>query len=581
MAEALRQLTAPRAPASRSRLLRLAPAGTLCLFLGPVAAGLVGTLLPAFGHLPALGGVGLGLAPWRALLAAPELPHALALTLTTGVTATLLAFLLVLFFLAACHSTGQLTVLRRLLAPLLAVPHAAMALGLAFLIAPSGWAVRAVSGIASLWSSGWQTPPGIATAPDPFGIALIAGLMLKETPYLLLMALAALDQVQADRTLAAARSLGYGPVTAWLKTVLPQLYPQIRLPLFAVLAFSLSVVDMAIVLAPATPPPLAVLLTRWFADPDLGRRFVAAAGATLQLGVVVTALLLWLAGERLLARVLRPALSSGGRGSGGRAPARLAGGIMTALFVVAGLAIVGLAVWSVATRWRYPAVLPDGITLATWMRELDSLAWPFWVTLLTASATAVAALAFTLACLENEQRHGLHPTARVLWLLYVPLLVPQVSFLFGLQVLLDMLGLDGSWAGLAWSHLLFVLPYVFLSLAEPWRALDERYGRSALCLGASPARVFWRIKLPMLLRPVLFALAVGFAVSVAQYLPTLFAGAGRFATLATEAVALSTGGDRRVMGVYAFLLAALPIAAFAAALLVTKRRRRETAGNLR
>ena len=37
---------------------------------------------------------------------------------------------------------------------------------------------------------------------------------------------------------------------------------------------------------------------------------------------------------------------------------------------------------------------------------------------------------------------------------------------------------------LIWSHLLFVLPYVFLMLADPYRALDERYRRTGLCLGA-------------------------------------------------------------------------------------------------
>ncbi|MHA1601327.1 MAG: ABC transporter permease subunit, partial [Alphaproteobacteria bacterium] len=147
----------------------------------------------------------------------------------------------------------------------------------------------------------------------------------------------------------------------------------------------------------------------------------------------------------------------------------------------------------------------------------------------------------------------------------------QVGFLFGAQVLLVRLGIDGTWIALIWSHLLFVLPYVFLSLADPFRGLDGRYARTALCLGASPNRVFWRVKLPMLLRPVLFAAAVGFAVSVTQYLPTLFAGAGRFATLTTEAVALAGGGDRRVLGVYAFLQAMLPLMAFAAVLALRTR----------
>ena len=71
------------------------------------------------------------------------------------------------------------------------------------------------------------------------------------------MTFAALGQVRADDQLRMARSLGYGPVCAWLKVVLPRVYPQIRLPVYAVLAYSLSVVDMAIVLGPTTPPTLA------------------------------------------------------------------------------------------------------------------------------------------------------------------------------------------------------------------------------------------------------------------------------------------------------------------------------------
>jgi putative thiamine transport system permease protein len=186
--------------------------------------------------------------------------------------------------------------------------------------------------------------------------------------------------------------------------------------------------------------------------------------------------------------------------------------------------------------------------------------------LLLGLAAAAVALLLVLGCLENEQRRGLTLSNRALWLLYAPLLVPQVAFLFGTQVLAIHAGLDATWIALVWSHLLFVLPDVFLTLADPYRALDERYGRTALCLGARPNRVFWQVKLPMLLRPVVFALAVGFAVSVTQYLPTLFAGGGRFVTLTTEAVGLSAGGDRRVMGVYAFLQALLPLLAFAAAL---------------
>jgi putative thiamine transport system permease protein len=73
----------------------------------------------------------------------------------------------------------------------------------------------------------------------------------------------------------------------------------------------------------------------------------------------------------------------------------------------------------------------------------------------------------------------------------------------------------------------------------------------------------------MLLKPMLAALAVGFAVSVAQYLPTLFAGGGRFVTVTTEAVALSAGGNRRVLAVQAMLQIVLPLLGFGFAALIS------------
>jgi len=581
MAGALRHLTlraglgaTPQGRSRRGGLLQFAPALTLTLFLAPVAAGLLGTALPAFDYLPALGGDVFGLAAWRALLAWPGLDRSLALTLTSGLLATALSFAAVIGFLAACHGSAPLRALQRLLAPLLAVPHVALAIGFAFLIAPSGWILR----LLSPWATGWQVPPDIALVQDPYGLALTAGLVIKETPFLLMMTLAALERGDARERLAVARALGYGPVVAWLKTVLPAVYPQIRLPVYAVLAFSLSVVDMALILAPATPPPLAVLVFRWFGDPDLTLRFAAAAGALLQLAVAVGGIGLWRGAEICIAALGRQWLRSGGRGGPGVAARRVWGGLLLLLQLAAGLSLLSLALWSMTRRWRYPDALPTEWTIATWQRHDAALLWSGATTLTVGLAAALAALALALACLENEQRNGLTAGGRALWLLYLPLLVPQVSFLFGVQVLAVQLGIDATWLAVVWSHLLFVLPYVFLSLADPFRALDERYARSAFCLGAAPDRVFWRVKIPMLLHPVLVALAVGFAVSVAQYLPTVFAGGGRHPTLTTEAVALAGGADRRVIGVYAFLQALLPLAVFAIALTLPARGATRTSG---
>jgi putative thiamine transport system permease protein len=365
-----------------------------------------------------------------------------------------------------------------------------------------------------------------------------------------------------------ARTMGYGATTAWLKAVFPLVYRQIRLPVFAVLAYAASVVDVAIVLAPSTPPPLAVQLLRWFNDPELATRFLASAGAVLQLGLVLVVFATWWLGERGVACLGRMWIRRGSRGQADGPLRYGAAGALSLSFLAAFLGLASMAVWSITGSWRFPDALPTRFSLDPWISNAPRLGEASLNTATVGLAAALVGLVLTVACLENETRFGKRVTNRALLLLYIPLLVPQIAFLFGGQILLVMSGLDGAWIAVAWAHLVFVLPYVFLSLADPYRAWDNRYARAARCLGASPMRVFCRVKLPMLLRPILVASAVGFAVSVGLYLPTLFAGAGRVDTLTTEAVALASGADRRAIGVYALAQMTLPFLAFALAAII-------------
>jgi putative thiamine transport system permease protein len=297
-------------------------------------------------------------------------------------------------------------------------------------------------------------------------------------------------------------------------------------------------------------------------------RFQAAAGAVLQLLIVVGAIACWWVAEHVFARGLRPWLIGGNRGGDGRI-ARIAGWSGLGLvFFLAGGGLISLLAWSIAGRWRFPAILPESLSLKTWASQAAMLAGPAWTTLIVGAAATLIALVLVIGCLEHESREQRRPGPGALTLIYIPLLIPQIGFLFGVQVAFAWAWLDGGWIGLIWSHLLFVLPYVFLALADTYRALDPRYARIALTLGTSPLGVLFRIKLVMLLRPVLIAAAVGFAVSVAQFLPTQFIGAGRLPTLTTEALSLAAGGNRRVVGLFAIVLAALPLIGFALATLI-------------
>jgi putative thiamine transport system permease protein len=552
----------PGPEANRRAWLRLAPGLTIAVLLLPVGAGLVGVLSPAFGWLPALGGTSLSLEPWRALFAWPGLGGAVWLSLATGLGATALSLAITMMICAAWQGTRAFGVIERALSPLLSVPHAAAAFGLAFLIAPSGWIARALSP----WATGWDQPPDILITQDPWGLSLMAGLVVKEVPFLLLMTLAALGQVPARRSVLVSQTMGYGRMAGWILTVFPRLYPQIRLPVYAVLAYSCSVIDVALILGPTRPSTLSVQVLEWLSDPDLTLRFQAAAGATLQLGLVLGLLLLWRGGEAVAARLGCACIRRGHRFARDGAARGLSMGLALIAALTVGLGILGLAVWSVAGFWTFPDLLPDQLTWRNWMRQSATVTGTALETVVIGVVATAISIALTVACLEAEYRHGLRQTRRALWLLYLPLLVPQATFLIGLQTLAIGADLGGMRSTVIAAHVVFVLPYVFLSLSDPWRAWDRRQGLVAASLGAGANRILWRVRLPMLLRPVLTAAAVGFAVSVGQYLPTLLIGMGRVSTLTTEAVALSSGGDRRLIGVYALSQTIMPLIGFALAL---------------
>ncbi len=554
-------------------LSALAPLLAMLLLVGSIGGGLAFVAVLAAGYLPALGGDAPSLAAFSQLFADARLWPSMMKTVGIGIGATLAAVTAAAILCFEAQRSGKAArLLKNIAIAFMSVPHVAMAIGLAFLLAPSGWLMR----ILAAATGGFAAPPAQEIVPVEPGLALALLLFLKETPFLFVAMVIAARQIEPTRILQSAWSMGYGEGMAWVKLVIPQLYPLVRFPVLAVLAYTLSVVDLALLLGPTTPPTLAVLILRWNGDPDLHQKFTAGAAAILQVGLVAAAVLAWRSGEWIVAKALRPWLSAGRRDL----PAhwRRVFGIIQRLiaFLAAGLialSLVSLVIWSIASSWRYPDLLPDGVSLVAWQRAIVAAAGPVANSLIAALVSTSLATALAIACLQHERHLPRHVVLAAERWLFLPLMVPEISFLLGLQIFLLLIGGNGGWAALLWMHLLFVFPYVFLSLKEPWRRFDRRLEAAALSLGKSPANVFWRIKIPLLKGPLAWGAAIGCSVSLSLYLATLLGGEGRITTLATESVALAGGGDRRVMGVYGTMQAILTALCLAAALWVARPRR--------
>jgi putative thiamine transport system permease protein len=537
---------------------------TVLLLAGPVLAGLAGTALPAFGYLPVLGFETLSLEPFHKLFAETGLKRSVSLSLGTGLTASIVSLVIVLVFTAGWYGTRTFRRLSRFLSPILSIPHAAAAIGLAFLIAPSGFLVRFLSP----WATGWTRPPDVLILNDPYGLAMTLGLVAKEVPFLFLMTMAALNRPHIQNYFKAGTGLGYSRMATFFLVVLPQIYPLIRLPMLAVIAYATSVVDVAEILGPTTPRPLAPRLIIWMNDPDLAMRLMASAGALLQLFVSAAAIFAFLVLERIAETCLRQQIVMGRRHQREKV-GQLAGLIpMLSIIVLMALAIALLVLWSGAKSWWFPATLPQNFSL-TQVTKAALVAGPALTsTLLIASAAAVIATGMTLWLLEARSYRNKRESRRLKTLIFLPLLLPQVGFLFGLQMFFLVAGISGTIGAVLLAHMVFVFPYAFLSLNDPWNRLDPRFAKAATSLGASRTQIFWQIQLPLLLRPVLVTFAIAVAISVGQYLPTLMIGAGRIETITTESVALASGGNRQIAALYGLLQLLIPLAAFTLAAVV-------------
>ena len=512
----------------------------MLLFMLPLALSLL-LLFPGLVDAPS----------FQALFQHPQFPGAIKLTLFTGIASSAVSLVLTVLIISRSHRSilEQASVF-------LSVPHLALAMGFGFLIAPTGLLVRLIA----VLITGWTSPPQWQTTQDPYGLALIAALVLKETPFLVWAMANVLQQdelkLRFARETVVARSLGHSPRSGFMRIVLPQVLRRSLWPFIAVLSYGMTVVDMALVIGPTQPPTLAQLVWTDLNDGEVLANARGAAGTLMLSGLII----LVLAAIFLLLRMTRP-LQRQWITQAARPETRLIAPrkfIWPVWIILYALVVVVLALQSVSALWPFPDLVAPDFTASAWIRLMQD-ASPFWTSVVIAIVSSGLALMAVVTWLETQsQNHDWIALAAATAMLCLPALLVAL----GQYRLLLLLGGTGTWVGMLFAHLLSVSAYLLVMLTGPYRAFDPRWQSASRGLSASHTAFLLKIKWPMLRAPMLSSLAIGFAVSIAQFVPAQLAAAGRFSTLPMEAVTLSSGGNRALIAVYALVLMALPLIAF-------------------
>ncbi|HFZ8995991.1 TPA: thiamine ABC transporter permease [Citrobacter freundii] len=487
--------------------------GIMAVIYLPLLPALISLIAPA-----------LNSGNWQMLFSDPQLPQALTATLVSVTLAAVGALVIALTIVVGLWPGAKWLRLYTHLPWLLAIPHVAFAACALLLFAEGG--------------EFWRLFPGLPPPMDRYGIGLGVLLAVKESAFLLWILATLLREKQLAQQLIVLDSLGYSRLQSLNWLLLPSIAPALGTVMLAIVAWSLSAVDVAIILGPGNPPTLAVLSWQWLNQGDADQQIKGTLASLLLLGLLALfALVGWLIWRRW--RCAIPAVHGRRR----RASSTVAGRTLSLALPLSGAAcVLALALMAEPLSVNREALvnsLQMGV-ISTALALITLLLWLEW---------------------------GPQSGHRWVWL---PILLPALPLVAGQYRLALISAQDGGYATIIWGHLLWVVPWMLFVLKPAWRRIDPRLVLIAQTLGWGQGKIFLRIKCPLIVRPVLVAFAVGFSVSIAQYMPTLWLGAGRFPTLTTEAVALSSGGDNVTLASQSLWQLLLPLVVFALTALISR-----------
>jgi ABC-type spermidine/putrescine transport system permease subunit II len=240
----------------------------------------------------------------------------------------------------------------------------------------------------------------------------------------------------------------------------------------------------------------------------------------------------------------------------------LPGTVLRALLLAAlAFAIVGplanLVLWSFAERWYFPFKLPVTWGLRYWEVvfrptgvAMASLATSISIALLTvAVALAVSVPAgYALARLRLPFR------AVIMIVFLLPQAFPGVAIYINVARIFYGLGLAGTIAGVVIVHAAHALVYSVWITSAAFAAVDRDLELAARNIGASPARTFFTVTLPLAAPGIIASAIFVFLESLDEFTGTFFVGVPNVSTLPLLLYSASMGGNYQIASITALIL---------------------------
>lgn len=155
----------------------------------------------------------------------------------------------------------------------------------------------------------------------------------------------------------------------------------------------------------------------------------------------------------------------------------------------------------------------------------------------------------------------------------IPMIVPEIILAMAFMAFFSTLGLPFGMVTLVIAHTAFCIPYVFMMVKARLVGIDKSLEEAARDLGASPARTFWDITLPLIMPAVLSGCILAFAMSFDDVVISLFVTGPTLSTLPIKVYTqLKTGVTPEINALCTVILLVVMIGLFVYSFLTSEKK---------
>ena len=231
------------------------------------------------------------------------------------------------------------------------------------------------------------------------------------------------------------------------------------------------------------------------------------------------------------------------------------------LLAALAFAIIGplanLVLWSFAERWYFPFKLPVSWGLRYWeiVFRPTGVAMQSLVTSISIALLTVAlALAVSMPAGYALARLRLPFRALIMIVFLLPQAFPGIAIYINVARVFYGLGLTGTIAGVVIVHAAHALVYSVWITSAAFAAVDRDLELAARNIGASPARTFFTITLPLAAPGIIASAIFVFLESLDEFTGTFFVGVPNVSTLPLLLYSASMGGNYQIASITALIL---------------------------